>query len=147
MKIEAAQRLNAAARNSVWRTRAAYSHPAVTLAQAKAMGFTKGPYYHGTKDRRSYRSILQKGFRSKGAPGWALDNYGEIEEYERWGTTDPVMFTKKPKDAALFGVLVTCYVKPGRVFSAVGMTLFGGLYVKDPADIIPILPETTQEAK
>lgn len=106
------------------------------------MGFTDGPYYHGTKDRRSYRAVMQKGFRSKGAAGWEVRDPGTVEEFEKWGTVDPVMFTPDYDGAAGFGEnVVTCYVKPGRAFDASSLTLYGGNYVKHPADVIPILPE------
>ena len=142
MKIQAAARLKAAMPRQKWRTRPAFGHPAVTLKKAKAMGFTEGPYYHGTEERRNYRSIMQKGFRSKGAAAWEVEDPGTVEEFEKWGTVDPVMFTPDYDGAAGFGKnVVTCYVKPGRAFSAAGLTLYGGLYVKHPADVIPILDE------
>ena len=138
VRINAATRLKAAMPRQKWRTKDAYGPKAVSLKRAKALGFTDGPFYHGT-DTRSYNSIMTKGFRSKGAAGWEVEDPGTIEEFERWGTVNPVMFTPEREGAAGFGKkVVTCYVKPGRKRSAVGMTLYGGLFVQHPADIIPI---------
>lgn len=141
IKLEAATRLMAAMPTTTWRTKNAHGYPAMTLEEAGRKGFTEGPYYHGT-NKRNFAGIMEKGFRSKGAPSWQHKDYGYIEEWEKWGTVDPVMFTPNRADAAKFGKhIVTCYVKPGRTFSADKLTLFGGLYVKHPADIVPILPE------
>lgn len=140
MKIEinAAQRLRAAMPTKKWRTRDAYGPKAVSLKRAKALGFTDGPYYHGT-DARSYNNIMAKGFRSKGAANWEVNDPGTVEEFVKWGTVNPVMFTPDREGAAGFGKkVVTCYVKPGRKKDAENLTFYGGNYVEHPADIIPI---------
>jgi hypothetical protein len=146
-KINAAQRLKASMPVQKWRTKDAYGPKAVSLKRAKALGFTEGPFYHGT-DTRSYNNIMTKGFRSKGAAEWEVEDPGTIEEFKKWGTVNPVMFTPDRDGATGFGKkVVTCYVKPGRVRSASGMTLYGGLYVEHPADVIPIKDPVRQEKK
>lgn len=116
--------------------------PATSVVEAKARGYTEGPFYHSTDFARE---IAKHGVLSKGAEPYEMNDTGSLEDFRKWGTASPFMFSPNRDDVIeteahnSYGKdVITVYVKPGAVKDAAGLTLNGGFYVSDPSQVIPI---------
>lgn len=107
----------------------------MSVEQAKAQGFTDGPYFHSTDHAGA---ILAQGFRQVAAEDWEVDDWGTMEEYLKFGGPMPVFFGASYADVQGYGSeTIEVWARPGKVKGADGMTMNGGSFA-DVEDVVPI---------
>ena len=125
--------------------------PVMSLADAKAAGFTDGPYYHGTT-RAHAKSIKRRGFHEERFASGERHSYGTIEEMQ---TGHQFMsWMTKDHDAAIAyadqggGEVITVFTKPGMAEPQAGVfTGESAFVVRDVRDMVVVKGDATVAAE